>query len=144
MTTTLLWQNEFASLAHSKRAGPTTPPTMDLVVKKPKPTWDELTELMEAIRVFYAKADEQKRQVCLLFDIRELSLLPPAMIVDFTKLFQGLRAVTERIVLCSAVVIHNPHTRAALDALLALYTTAKPLFVCSSVDEARGKFCTVN
>ena len=126
------YTNAFASLTLVQE--PTQ--ILQLQVHTGLPSWGDFRALQQAVRVFYAKADSKKMRLCLLFDLRRLGLLIPAMVQEWIALFRELHAVTERIVVCSALVFEHKLVRDAVTLFLKTYDAARPVYACSGMDEA--------
>ena len=127
-----LWANAFASLA-------LTPDVLTLRVKQARPTWDEWRELQAAVRSIYQKADAKKMRLCLLFDLLEMGILNPMMLAEWKDLFEDLKPQTERIVICSAMVL-PPLIREAVSLFLSSYSSVRKIYPCTTENEALLRF----
>ena len=131
-----MWGNEFASLTMTTRQSCRI---AELRALRAHPTWEEFREAQQAIRVLFQKADAKKMRICQVYDLREMGMLTPAMIQEWIQLFEELRSITERIVVCTVLVFDAPAIREALNVFLTNYKRARPVHVCASMDEAHSK-----
>ena len=135
-TLTIVWSDDFARLSMEKRKGKTV---LHIIALRPRPSWEEWRTLQKAVRQFYAKADAkadgENKKLCLVFDLRELGMLPIPMFQEWREMFDELRPITERIIHCSAMVL-SPFIRDALLLFLQSYKSVSKIYISADVEEA--------
>ena len=110
----------------------TTQNMLVLTVLKPSCTDDEFEECMELTRAAYLA---MPAGFVMVFDLCEMSLLSPRRYKQWLALFNSVRDVTERNLICTCVTYENALLQVAINVFLRLYDPVKPFHVFCSREE---------
>ena len=121
----IVWEDAFARLSMEKRKKVSF---LHLTAIKSKPTWEEWRTMQDAVRKFYAQADASNMNMCLIFDLRNLGMLPLPMFHEWKELFDEVRPITKKIIHCSAMVLSS-FIKDALVLFLKSYRSERKIYI---------------
>lgn len=110
----------------------TTQNILVLTVLQSTCTDDEFEECMALTRAAYLNMPQG---FVMVFDLRKMSLLSAQQVTKWMELFNSVRDVTERNLLCTCVVHDSVLLQTAVNLFLMVYDPIKPFHVFTTRDE---------
>jgi len=89
------------------------------------------------MHAFYANAVKNNLKFFLVFDLLDASFVSLQFLREATHFFEGVKEDTARLCYCSFVLMTSDLGRTMLQIALTLYSSARPVHVCSCENELK-------
>ena len=113
-------------------ASGSSPPNLVIAARRAQATDDEFRALVADAETAYRATDAP---FYLVFDLLRLELVPLHQAHAWMELFERVRPITERLLLCTSLCLASPILRGGVELFLALYHPVKPLHVFGDFSE---------